>query len=94
MDLTASNDRAVLGVSKSLLSGKKIRVSNADEKKDWAEVLSSVRKNSTKKRTSMWMISKLARSEEQPLDYGGSESHRPAERRWLSSFPEMWHKAH
>lgn len=50
MDLTACNDRAVLGVSKSLLSGKKIRVSNADEKKDWAEVLSSVRKNSTKKK--------------------------------------------
>lgn len=32
MNLTASNDRAVLGVSKSLLSGKKISVSNADEK--------------------------------------------------------------
>lgn len=40
------------------------------------------------------MISKLARPEEQPLDYGGLESHRTAELRWLSSFPEMWHKAH
>lgn len=32
MDLTASYDRAVSGVSKSLLSGKEISVSNADGK--------------------------------------------------------------
>lgn len=53
MNLTGSNDRAVLGMSKSLQSGKKSRVSNADEKKTRLKPCHHLGKTTERKGTGM-----------------------------------------